>query len=142
MRRIGASVREFRAGTERGTGPAPSASPVYPASTSRPASRSASSPPRGPHRFEPSIVREVANRRPPDVLAVQPEEELGAELAIEEEFKRRLLGLRRLSKHDRPHALRAARYWRALALRALRERRAELRYARRQLRRACQPNPK
>jgi len=81
------------------------------------------------------------NRRPPSALAVQPEEELGAELAIEEEFKRRLFGLCRLPKHDRPHALRAARYWRALALRALRERRAELRHARRWLRARQSPKP-
>lgn len=50
--------------------------------------------------------------------------------AIEQEFGRRLAGLRRLPRRERAAALRAAREWRVLALKALRERKAGERYAR------------
>jgi len=53
------------------------------------------------------------------------------ELEIETTFRRKLAGLRRLRKSERPHALRAAREWRQSALRELRERRARERQANR-----------
>lgn len=52
---------------------------------------------------------------------------------IEAEFRRRIMGLRRLRPYERAGAVRAARNWKTLALRALREKRAANRSARRML---------
>jgi hypothetical protein len=57
-------------------------------------------------------------------------------MEIEHMYLRRLMGLRRLPKYERPAALRAARNWRRLAMRALRERQAAERHARRLARRS------
>jgi hypothetical protein len=62
------------------------------------------------------------------------EEDEGAVREIDQLFRRRLAGLRRLPRHQRAQALRAAREWRRQALRALKERRAAERHARHLLR--------
>jgi len=69
------------------------------------------------------------------------EEDEGAELEIEDEFRRKLAGLRRLPRHERPHALRAAKDTRLHALRILREKRAWARRAQRTLRRLKRLQP-
>jgi hypothetical protein len=51
-----------------------------------------------------------------------------AEFEIEIEFRRRLMGVRQLPRRERSQARRAAREWRRIALKALREKR---RYERR-----------
>ena len=53
-----------------------------------------------------------------------------AEAEIEALFKCRLMGLRRMPRYQRALALRAARDWRQLALKALREKRERERHAR------------
>ena len=57
------------------------------------------------------------------------EEDGAAEAEIEAMFKRRITGLRRLPRYQRAGALRAAREWRMLELKALREKRARDRHA-------------
>ncbi len=52
-----------------------------------------------------------------------------AEFEIEIEFRRRLMGLRGLRRRERSQALRAAREWRRVALKALREKRMRDRQA-------------
>jgi hypothetical protein len=69
-------------------------------------------------------------------------EDEGAELDIEHEFRRKLAALRRLPRQDRSHALRAARDSRQLALKALHEKRAWDRLARKWLRRLRVPEPR
>jgi hypothetical protein len=66
----------------------------------------------------------------------------GAELEIEAMFKRRLMALRRLPRHQRPLALRIAKEWRALALKALREKRAIERHANHMARRQSSERPR
>lgn len=56
-----------------------------------------------------------------------PIEDNSGEVEIEALFKQRLVGLRRLRRHERSHALQAARQWRLVALKALREERASKR---------------
>ena len=73
-----------------------------------------------------------ANKRgaePSPSLEVADEDD-GAEIGIELEFKRKLSGLRRLPRHARAEALRLARNERSLALKALREKRRNDRLAR------------
>ena len=70
------------------------------------------------------------------------EEDGAAEAEIEAMFKRRLMGLRRLPRYQRAGALRAAREWRMLALKTLRERRATDRHARHMLWRLSLPAPR
>lgn len=69
------------------------------------------------------------------------EEDQGAEREIEGEFRRKLAGLRRLPRHERHHALRAAKDTRLHALRILREKRAWARHAQRALRRLQKLQP-
>jgi hypothetical protein len=69
------------------------------------------------------------------------EEDEAAKLEIDHLFRRRISGLRRLPRRERPHALRAAREWRMLALKALRERKAAARHARYMLRQLLKPKP-
>jgi len=57
-----------------------------------------------------------------------------AEFEIESEFRRRLMGARQLPRRERAQARRAAREWRRLALKALREKRMRDRLARYMLR--------
>jgi hypothetical protein len=70
------------------------------------------------------------------------ERDEAAMIGIEEEYQRKLAGLRRLPPHERPHALRAAQEARQLALKALRDRRASARNARRMLRQFQRPAPR
>jgi hypothetical protein len=57
------------------------------------------------------------------------DESNAAEFEIEIEFRRRLMGLRVLPKRERAQALRAAKDWRRVALKALREKRMRDRHA-------------
>jgi hypothetical protein len=66
------------------------------------------------------------------------EEDEGAVREIKELFGRRIAALRRLPRHQRAHALRAAREWRRQALKALKEKRAVERCARHLHRRQLQ----
>jgi len=84
---------------------------------------------------------EITRWRKPLTEFDASEEGDAEEIEIEFQFRRRLAGLRRMSRYDRPHALRAAREWRQFALKALREKRAAARYARRMLRRLQTPEP-
>ena len=76
-------------------------------------------------------------------LPIEPESDpyAGAELEIEDEFRRQCAALRRLPKRDRAAALRNARESRQLALRLLQERRAQARQARRALHLMQRPRP-
>jgi hypothetical protein len=67
------------------------------------------------------------------------EELSGAELEIATLYRRKLAGLRYLSRSERPHARRAMREWYRLALRAIREKRAVERHARLNLRQLLTP---
>jgi hypothetical protein len=58
------------------------------------------------------------------------EEDDSAELDVEAWFKARLTAIRRMPRCQRAIALRAAREWRQLALKALREKRARDRHGR------------
>jgi hypothetical protein len=62
----------------------------------------------------------------PETKVIEGEAE---ELEIETTFRRKLSGLRRLPKSERPSALKAARDWRQSALNALREKHARERHA-------------
>jgi hypothetical protein len=70
------------------------------------------------------------------------ERDEAAIIGIEEEYQRKLSGLRNLPPHERPHALRAAQAARQQALKALRDRRAYARDARRMLRQLQRPAPR
>jgi hypothetical protein len=70
------------------------------------------------------------------------EEDETAEAEIEAMFKRRLMGLRRLPRYQRAGALRAAREWRVLELKALRKKRATDRHARLMQWRLSLPQPR
>jgi hypothetical protein len=70
------------------------------------------------------------------------EEDETADAEIEAQFKARLMGLRRLPRYQRAGALRAAKEWRMLALKALREKRATDRRARYALWRLGLPPPR
>jgi hypothetical protein len=61
---------------------------------------------------------------------------------IEMMFRARLSALRRLPRHEKAAALRAAREWRTGAMKALREKRAARRLARHRLWQAQQPMPR
>jgi hypothetical protein len=108
---------------DRGTGPATSVSPAHSAPEIDkppkylPALPSVSPPP-------PEL------RRSSSVEMEALDEGDAAELEIEAEFRRKLMGLRRLRHGERAQALRAAREWRSFALNALREKRLRERHSR------------
>jgi hypothetical protein len=77
--------------------------------------------------FKAAVLGELTRGGPPPDS--QDLEDDGA-AEIEDEFRRRLLALRRMRPHERAAALRAAREWRSLGLKALRDRRARDRRAR------------
>lgn len=114
-------------GNKRGAGPATSVSPVYLAS--RKAEASENRTPSFVRRFLSRAAAEVtrADRERPDPPFTDPDE--GAESEIEMIFRRTVAGLRRLPRHERPTAVRAAKDARLLALKALREKRASARTA-------------
>jgi hypothetical protein len=128
-------------GIDRGIGLAALRSPAGQASTSE---RSMDKPPIGCAR---SAWRSAAaletTRHAADLPELEPlEEDDGAVLEINQLFRRRLAGLRRLPRHQRAGALRAARDWRRQALGALKERRAAERRARHLLRQLLKPAPR
>jgi hypothetical protein len=92
-------------------------------------------------RFEAAALNEVVRRQaaPPEPDMVEGEAE---EIEIDTIYRRKLAGLRRLPKRERPHARKAAKDWRTQALRALRERNAIERHARRVIRRLQAPTPR
>jgi hypothetical protein len=121
-------------GNDRGTGPATLVSPEFPAI------KSDEQPERHSDAFVRSAPTAITTPEPTkDPLPPSGEEEIeegaGMERDIEDEFRRRLAGLRRLPRAARPHALQLAREWRQLALNGLRDKRAGARHARRALRR-------
>jgi hypothetical protein len=71
-----------------------------------------------------------------------PREDGTAEAEIDAEYRRRLTGLRGLCRGERAQARRAARDWRFLARKALREKRAAERRARHALRLSRMPPPR
>lgn len=92
-------------------------------------------------RFSADDESERTRRGSPS-LERDADEDFGTEEAgIEAEFRQKLSGLRRLPRHARPLALKAARDARFLALRALKEKRDSLRRARRALRRMQMATP-
>ena len=88
-----------------------------------------------------TVGRELADPHP----AAAPWEELpgqdGEMQGIEEEFRRKIAGLRRLPREAKAHALRAARADREMALRLLRDRRDSARRSR-LARRRQMPTPR
>jgi len=84
-------------------------------------------------RFDAALLNEVVRRQatPPEPDMVEGEAE---EIEIDTIYRRKLAGLRRLPKRERPHARKAAKDWRTQALKALREKRVRERHARRKLR--------
>jgi hypothetical protein len=69
-----------------------------------------------------------------------PDEGDAAEIEIEIMFRRKLMGLRRLPRRERSQALRTAKEWRKLALKALREKRMRDRHARYMRRQQMRPS--
>jgi|HubBroStandDraft_1064217.scaffolds.fasta_scaffold472554_1 hypothetical protein len=128
-------------GIDRGTGLAALRSPADQASTSE---RSLGEPPIGCARSAwHSAAALETTRRAAALPELEPlEADDGAVLEINQQFRRRLAGLRRLPRHQRADALRAARDWRRQALRALKERRAAERRARHLLRQLLKPAPR
>lgn len=113
-------------GNRRGTGPATSVSPVSLANKidEMPESRA----PLHPRLHLVKTATEVTRASPRLDLSAAIVDE-GAETEIDSVFRRAIAGLRRLPRRERPHALRAARDARTLALKALREKRARERDA-------------
>jgi len=86
-------------------------------------------------KFGSAATNEVTRRATDPIESdVFENETSGAEADIATAYRRKLGGLRYLPRSEKPHALRAAREWRRSALRALREKRAVERHARRKLR--------
>jgi hypothetical protein len=110
---------------DRGTGPATPRSPARPASEKEE--------PIG-YRLPVPLFRPAENeptrRGSPFIPLESIEDDDSERVEIEATFKYRLIGLRRLPRYQRALALRAAREWRQIALKELRERRARERNAR------------
>lgn len=112
--------------TDHGTRPA---APASPAIKSADEIDPASGPPvRLPREFDYGAVIETTGRMHPFPGLEDLQDDGAAE--IDAEFRRRLMGLRHLRRGERAQALRAAREWRFLALKALRDKRANARRAR------------
>jgi hypothetical protein len=128
-------------GIDRGIGLAALRSPADQASTSE---RSLDKPAIGHARSAwHSAAALETTRHAARLPELEPlEEDEGAVLEINQLFRRRLAGLRRLPRHQRADALRAARDWRRQSLRALKERRAAERRARHLLRQLLKPAPR
>jgi hypothetical protein len=127
-------------GIDRGIEPAPLRSPDYVASKSE---RSSEEPSDRcvQFNFNSRAALEVTRRAVllPEFDPVADDDAAATE--INDLFRRRLMGLRRLPRYERPHALRTARELRRLALKALREKRAAERHARHRLRQLQTPAP-
>jgi hypothetical protein len=76
---------------------------------------------------------EVTSGQEPSVILPDDECDAAAMAAIDTTFQQKLAGIRRLPKHERPYARRAAMDERASALRALRDRHSATRQFRRYL---------
>lgn len=89
-------------------------------------------------RFQAAALNEVVRRQaaPPEPDMVEGEAEA---IEIDTIYHRKLAGLRRLPKRERPHARKAANDWRIQAFKALREKNATERRARRMLRQLLKP---
>lgn len=111
--------------TDRGTRPAAPASP---------ATQSA-------NEFDYGAMIELTGRMRPFPQLEDLADDDGT-AGIDAEFRRRLRGLRTLRRGERAQALRAARDWRFLALKSLKEKRARERQARFMLWRSGQPPPR
>jgi hypothetical protein len=75
-----------------------------------------------------AAVIELTHRA--SLVGLEPaEEDETSASEIRATFRQKLTGLRRLPRHERAHALRAAREWLLLALMTLREKRARDRHA-------------
>jgi hypothetical protein len=73
-----------------------------------------------PHEYQPTASTELE----------LDEESDSAEIEAQAIFRRKIAGLRRLPRRQRAQALREAREWLAVALQALREKKATARHAR------------
>jgi hypothetical protein len=93
-------------------------------------------------RLNRAAMIEVTERLSSPVPFASLEDDAGADAEIEAGFLRKLSGLRCLPRSERIAALRAARLWRSLELKRLREKRATDRLARYMLWRAQLPRPK
>ena len=125
---IGIASKDPSPGSDRGKRPAALLSPDYLAKekTERPTDQL---PHRVSRKFGAAVLSELTerDRALPESDAVEGEAE---EIEIETVFRRKIAGLRRLPKRDRPSARKAAQEWRIRALKALREQRARDRLAR------------
>jgi hypothetical protein len=125
---------------DRGIGLAALRSPADQASTSE---RSLDGPPIGYGRSPWHSATLEIGRRAARLPELEPlEEDEGAVREIKDLFGRRIVALRRLPRRERADALRAAREWRRLAFKALKEKRAAGRYARKMLRHLHKPAPR
>lgn len=128
-------------GSDRGIGLAALRSPEEKASTSE---RSLDRAPIVCARsaWHSAAALETAHRpaHSPELEPLEGDE--GTVLEINQLFRRRLAGLRRLPRHQKADALRAARDWRRQALRAIKDRRAAERHARHLLRQLLKPAPR
>jgi hypothetical protein len=89
-------------------------------------------------RFEAALLNEIVRRQAASSESDMVEGE-AEEIEIDTIYRRKLAGLRRLPKRERSHARKAARDWRTQALKALREKNATERHARRKLRLLLKP---
>jgi hypothetical protein len=112
---------------ETDTGGRPAA-PVPPALQSANEIKPAGLPARVAREFDYGAMVETTGRTHPFPDLEDIEDDGAAEIVAE--FRRRLRGLRYLRRGERAEALRAAREWRFLALKALKEKRARERLAR------------
>jgi len=124
--------------SNRGSGPAPSTSPVYPANKNDEAAEKRSNPVIRT-AFRAATVLELPNRNEQLVREELSDEDAGAEAGIEADFRRKIAGLRHMPRHERSHALRAAKEARQLAFKALYDRRAAHRHAKHLLQRLRTP---
>lgn len=123
---------------DRGTRSAAPVSPDYPAKTnSRRTGRAAAR-----SIFKRAAVGIAGRRRWSRPALEAGDEFAGAEAGIEDAFHRALMSLRHLPRHERSHALRAAKEQRLLALRSLRDDRGRARNARRLRQRSRAPAPR
>lgn len=107
-------------GNRRGTGSAPLGPPAHVAIQSDRTSERRSVVPAW-LRFTAPAVNEITRHRVPEIEPDDGADDRTPELDIEAEFNRKIAGLRRLPRRERPAALRAARAARQLALRILRD---------------------
>jgi hypothetical protein len=132
MKLIGISSKGHAVGTKRGDRLATSLPPDYSAETIEDQAD-------GQHlyvswKFQAAALCEVTlpetDLPEPDIITGEAER-----IEIETLYGRKIAGLRQLPKRERSHARKAAKEWRTQALKALQEKRAVDRHARRAFRR-------